>query len=457
MNSPLTRRREPMQSRCRAVLARHGDRERPAASRRSASRRSRSGSGPPRSRGSRARRAGELAFLGARYLRIVFSAEAARVRDRAVRHPARGCRAPGRPPVRGDGAAPARAALARAPLGRARRGRPPPRAARGGARCSSTSAPRSCSPRARCAAYYAKLRRRASSTPSTSTRSRASSWRICSASPRTRSATTTTSSRSRSDPASRRVAAIGDSFFVAHVPRPQGVIARAEALLAARGAPVEVYNFGIVASNIDDYRDHARGGGARASDPDLVLLGIYVGNDLRISTAKTAFDHHSYAISRALSDIRAAARRAAARAHGRVPRRHRRRRRGAPISRRRSPRASATSRSVRRELAFFREDGSSKVERAWFDSLATPRADRRAVPRARRAARRGGEPVAPAGVARDARGGRAQRGDRPGRARRRGAAAPPRRVLRRARRAGARSPARVRARRARARSRTAST
>ena len=148
------------------------------------------------------------------------------------------------------------------------------------------------------------------------------------------------------------------------------MIARAEALLAAEGAPIEVYNFGIVASNIDGYRIVLEEQ-ALAFDPDLVLLGIYVGNDLRISTAKTAFDHHAYAISRAASDIRQrlAARRLARTGEFRDVT-------GAAGAGAADLEAPITTReryleSVRRELAFFREDGSSKVARAWFDSLAS--------------------------------------------------------------------------------------
>lgn len=167
-------------------------------------------------------------------------------------------------------------------------------------------------------------------------------------------------------PGTRRVAAVGDSFFVSQVPRPQGVIARTETLLAAQGAPVEIFNFGIVASNIDDYRlvleDEAL-----AFAPDLVLLGVYVGNDLRVATTQTAFDRHSYAISRALSDIfeRLAARKLTRTGEFR------------DVTRAESfdPEAPITTReryleSVRRELAFFRADGSRAVARAWFDSLA---------------------------------------------------------------------------------------
>jgi hypothetical protein len=104
-------------------------------------------------------------------------------------------------------------------------------------------------------------------------------------------------------PGIRRIAAIGDSFFVAPVPRPDGVIARVETLLAERGAHAEVYNFGILASDIDDYLfvlEHE----ALSFQPDLVLVGIYVGNDLRIARVKANLDHKAFALDRAVTDIR---------------------------------------------------------------------------------------------------------------------------------------------------------
>jgi hypothetical protein len=167
-------------------------------------------------------------------------------------------------------------------------------------------------------------------------------------------------------PGTLRVAAIGDSFFVSEVPRPQGVIARAGALLAASGAPVEVYNFGIVASNIDDYLIILEQD-ALAFAPDLVLIGVYVGNDLRISTASSAFDHRSFAIDRALSDIlrRLAERRLARDGAFRDITQS-----GAPDLQMPITTRERYLESVRRELAFFRDDGSTAVARAWFDSLA---------------------------------------------------------------------------------------
>src|SRR5262249_15287488 len=166
-------------------------------------------------------------------------------------------------------------------------------------------------------------------------------------------------------PGVARIAAVGDSFFVAQVPRPQGVIARAGALLAATGARAELYNFGVVASDIDDYRmlltDEVLG-----FDPDLVLLGVYIGNDLRISKTSTVFHHGGYALDRAIDDIR---RRLEERRLARTGE-FRDATRGAP-----DLDAPITTRaryleSVRRELAFFRGDGSAPAARAWFDALA---------------------------------------------------------------------------------------
>jgi hypothetical protein len=166
-----------------------------------------------------------------------------------------------------------------------------------------------------------------------------------------------------------RVAAIGDSFFVAPVPRPQGVIARLKTLLAERGAHAEVYNFGILASNLDDYRIILEQE-ALAFSPDLVLLGIYVGNDLRISTAATTFNYHSTALDRAFSDIRHQILALWLQHTGEF---HDVTREPAealaldvPITTR-----ERYIESIRREIELYRRDGDSRIARAWLDSLAT--------------------------------------------------------------------------------------
>jgi len=153
------------------------------------------------------------------------------------------------------------------------------------------------------------------------------------------------------------------------VPRPQGVIARVEALLAERGARAEVYNFGILASNIDDYLVVLEQE-ALSFQPDLVLLGIYVGNDLRIPRVNTTFNYHSFALDRAITDIR---RRVAA-----LWLQHTGEFRDVTLAPAAAPDlelpVSTRERylgSIRRELAYFHDDADSAVARAWFDSLAT--------------------------------------------------------------------------------------
>lgn len=79
-----------------------------------------------------------------------------------------------------------------------------------------------------------------------------------------------------------RLAALGDSLFVAAVPRPFGVIRQLEARLAELRpqAPVEVYNFAIMATNVWDYLAILDLDVLDFS-PDVVLVGVYVGNDIQ--------------------------------------------------------------------------------------------------------------------------------------------------------------------------------
>jgi hypothetical protein len=165
----------------------------------------------------------------------------------------------------------------------------------------------------------------------------------------------------------QRVAAIGDSYFLAQVPRPHGVIARTEALLVASGVPIEVYNFGIYMSNLDDYRIVLEEEALRY-DPDLVLLGIFVGNDVRISTLDDSWTYHSYATSRAISAIRQriAARLLLESGAFRDVTTERNPDLKTPIAKRERYLAS-----IRRDLPLFRPRPPRKVARAWFDSLAT--------------------------------------------------------------------------------------
>jgi lysophospholipase L1-like esterase len=74
-----------------------------------------------------------------------------------------------------------------------------------------------------------------------------------------------------------RVAALGDSYTVGMVPFRQGYLRRVEAAL--RGA-VEVLNLGVVHTAVPEYEQVLRTE-ALPLAPDLVLVGLYVGNDVR--------------------------------------------------------------------------------------------------------------------------------------------------------------------------------
>ena len=77
-----------------------------------------------------------------------------------------------------------------------------------------------------------------------------------------------------------RVVAIGDSFAVGVVPRRHNYLARLEALLDERG-PAEVVNLGVAATEPRDYLAMLVDEGL-AYHPDVVLVGLYVGNDFEV-------------------------------------------------------------------------------------------------------------------------------------------------------------------------------
>ncbi len=167
-----------------------------------------------------------------------------------------------------------------------------------------------------------------------------------------------------------RIAAIGDSFFVASVPRALGVIDRTEALLRQHNGAVQIDNFGILGSNIDDY-EIALEEDALAFHPDAVLLGIYIGNDLRISTMSATFRIQSYAIHRALEDIR---RHLEARRLERTGAFRDVTQSALPLSG--TPTGPTMTwerylKTARRELPFYLAMSSREVARAWHDSLAS--------------------------------------------------------------------------------------
>ena len=77
----------------------------------------------------------------------------------------------------------------------------------------------------------------------------------------------------------RRVAAFGDSFAVGVVPYAENFLTRLDALLDD-GRPTEVLNLGIVSTGPEDYL-HLWRTEVRPYRPDLVLVCLFVGNDIR--------------------------------------------------------------------------------------------------------------------------------------------------------------------------------
>jgi hypothetical protein len=82
-----------------------------------------------------------------------------------------------------------------------------------------------------------------------------------------------------------RVVALGDSYTVGMVPFGESYIARVN---AAIGPSVEVLNLGVVHTAVPEYEETLRGE-ALSFDPDLVLLGLYVGNDIRRAPSRGLF------------------------------------------------------------------------------------------------------------------------------------------------------------------------
>lgn len=80
-------------------------------------------------------------------------------------------------------------------------------------------------------------------------------------------------------PGVRRVAALGDSFAIGVVPYADNFLTRLDELLDAR-QPTELQNFGIVSIGPEDYL-HLWRTEVRSFRPDLVLVCVFVGNDIR--------------------------------------------------------------------------------------------------------------------------------------------------------------------------------
>ena len=85
----------------------------------------------------------------------------------------------------------------------------------------------------------------------------------------------------------RRVVALADSFAVGPVPYPANFLTRLDELLDAR-EPTEVLNFGVVAIGPREYLQLWRDEAA-AYHPDLVLLCLFVGNDIQKNSSRSLF------------------------------------------------------------------------------------------------------------------------------------------------------------------------
>lgn len=77
---------------------------------------------------------------------------------------------------------------------------------------------------------------------------------------------------------SYRIVALGDSFAVGSVPQRDNFLTRLESLLSTHG-PVEVINMGVSATNPVEYLSLLAEEGL-SFRPDLVLVNLFVGNDL---------------------------------------------------------------------------------------------------------------------------------------------------------------------------------
>lgn len=82
-------------------------------------------------------------------------------------------------------------------------------------------------------------------------------------------------------PEAFRIAVIGDSFIVGLVPRRYGFVSSLEEHLRRVSKSVDLLNFGVVGSEPKDYVEVLQEE-VLAFKPDLVLLGFYVGNDVKV-------------------------------------------------------------------------------------------------------------------------------------------------------------------------------
>ena len=100
-------------------------------------------------------------------------------------------------------------------------------------------------------------------------------------------------------PGVTRVVALGDSYSVGTVPYAENYLTLVDAAL---GDSVEILNFGVVHTEVPHYLEILKAEAVRF-DPDLVLVGIYIGNDVHRAPPSGFF---SRAGSRALTSARVA-------------------------------------------------------------------------------------------------------------------------------------------------------
>ena len=98
-------------------------------------------------------------------------------------------------------------------------------------------------------------------------------------------------------PGVRRVAVLGDSYTVGMVPFPDNYVTVADETL---GPGIELLNLGIVHTAVPEYLEVLRSDALRL-DPDLVVLGFYIGNDIHEHWATGLFSESG---SKALHALR---------------------------------------------------------------------------------------------------------------------------------------------------------
>ena len=101
------------------------------------------------------------------------------------------------------------------------------------------------------------------------------------------------------EPGVIRVVSLGDSYTVGVVPYPENYLSIVDNEF---GDAVEILNLGVVHTEVPHYLEILRSEGLRLK-PDVILVGVYIGNDIQPASARGLF---SRAGSKALSAARMA-------------------------------------------------------------------------------------------------------------------------------------------------------